>query len=126
MGEAEDEYHGKPCTTGGYDPDVADHRRKEMTLRTNELTEEVTLPSDLAFVLATNRPALLKTFTRPLDDGEVRLVLNAMAVLMETNGSLQERISQMEIKIATALSASRGLSNQLASLMGHEVEEEEK
>jgi hypothetical protein len=66
-------------------------QRKAHALRSwADLVEEVTLPAGISIAVSAGRPELLRASVRPMDADEVKMVLDLVRVLMETNSQLQQ------------------------------------
>jgi len=115
----------KACNGLGYEP-FLEHKEPCMVCggtgcasqlgAWNELVEEVKLPVGLSVALLCQRPELLRANVRDMDKEEVRMLLNLVAVLMETNKSLQQHSLELAQEIKEIRGISAGVSRKLDRL----------
>ena len=87
--------------------------KKKMVSDWAQLTEEVSLPQDIATAISTGRVEFLKLAERPMNAEEVGRVLNLVRVLMETNQALKEHSMELAQKLDSIYGNFRGLQNSI-------------
>lgn len=93
---------------------------------TDELTEDISLPTDFALMVMTGRPELSVMISkdRTLNVEETRAVIHALAVLMKTNNQLRRQREEQTLKIENALGNLRGSVRMFEKMIDLLAEEE--
>jgi len=77
------------------------------------LSADISLPTDFAAAIMTARPELARRINRLMTAEETSQVAHALAVLIETNAGLQERVSRLATRLEQIASQASAIGTSL-------------